>query len=275
VRTINANKVKPEVRDALLWVQEQFDRVLHAWVTGSEMPVSPASQGLRPENVTDIGTQLAQAVNAFFQALTAAITQHQTLTAAITQQVTENVVAEVRGLLSEPQRLVAETNATVKGATRIEVAVPVHVPVVERGHVYADRYNSKLLMAAFDEGEAGEWGNISNLPELLSKGWAAFNIGQSGRKPGARQKEHPGKNRIGKGETVKRVYTDDPGKLESLIHARCASGVVQIRGTKDLFLVPPWHIAKILDWREYITYTDAQMRFSGWVCDEESESKAA
>lgn len=112
VRTINANKVKAEARDALLWVQEQFDRVLHAWVTGAEMPASPAQQPT-PANVADIGTSLAQGVNA--------------LMATLVQAITQQVVSEVRGLLGEAPQQVAETHATVRGATRIEIVQEVTV----------------------------------------------------------------------------------------------------------------------------------------------------
>lgn len=60
IQTINANKVSTSARQPLLWLQSEFDKVLHAWVTGDEIPASPAQSPVAPEFALQAHTEQKQ-----------------------------------------------------------------------------------------------------------------------------------------------------------------------------------------------------------------------
>lgn len=111
IRTINASKVKPEARDALLWLQEQFDAVLNAWVTGAAIPASPQRSIDQPSEIKSVGTRFAQSID--------------DLVDFIADAVTTRVMQEFRPLIGDTPinarraaEQASEANALLRAATK-------------------------------------------------------------------------------------------------------------------------------------------------------------
>jgi hypothetical protein len=226
VRTINANKVKDEARAALLWVQEQFDKVLHAWVTGGAIPVSPASSVSQPANMSDIGTQLAQGVNVLFRIIQSAedAAQRAAEAAGAAQRAAE-MAADAAHRASEAATRAANNT---DGARRIEVEVP---GPTEHHHWNGWNY----LLIDRSKGTCTIGGEIC---VYVSNGFVGYNLDDAGRRRLLGESRYNGPKGGGAWEWVHGFSTDYPAKSERQTHRLIeGSGAIRVGNFNDVYWI--------------------------------------